>query len=1022
MGYLTFQTILTGSEPELYTGIQQLHVTNDMLIAVSDQNGGLLRLDLLEGQNASEKDFKYHDAQETSGLLNFATMSDNDQIWIAAQSGKLVGYDISTADFEFSKTYITLPSINDQSIQSTTFTSNSANDFVVFAYDESIEISEIGNADNRAVLTVPVEATQLLCVENNGKSYAIVVSKDSQITSYLIEHDQTALSFVSQTGPKSGLGLNEVTDIKLTTINEKTFLIVSSSLSNSISVLQFSDGELTPTDHIIDTRSTRFGGAQSVEVIQIGEHTFILSGGNDDGLSLFFVSASGQLIYLESVTFNGENGLRNITDIAAISLGNEIQIFVSSQEVQGIAQFSIDVSDIGTWNVGTSNANTLVGTDQDDTIDGGFGSDTLNGSDGNDLLIDGRGHDTLSGGAGADVFHFVNDGQPDTILDFDPAEDKIDLSGYTQFYGLDQLTFVSTNTGATIRFRDELITIHSHDGRSLNLVDVFGHSYSGPSRPPLMLSNHFFGSVADNVMSGSDNADLIQGFEGDDQINGLDGDDTIEGGEGNDSLFGGNGADQIFGSLGADTIAGANGDDTLEGGEGNDTITGGDGRDLIIAGDGDDDVRMGSDDDIFIDSNPNKPSGHDIVYAGSGNDQINGIDGKNEFHGEDGADQIYGGSDDDVIYGGLDYDIINAGPGNDQVWGGNGNDQINLGSGNDIFYDNAQNDENGNDIVFGGLGDDIFHGDGGRDIFHGESGRDIISGGIGDDILFGGADPDIIHAGDGNDVVRGGAGRDTVYLNQGDDIFHDDQQDDSNGGDLVFGGYGNDIIYGAGGDDILHGEHGNDEIHGGLSNDHIFGGTGDDLIYGGDGNDTVFGGAGADHIFLNTGNDIYFGHAQQGTSGSDRVYGGHGNDTINGSAGHNFFFGQWGDDQISGGTETDQIYGGDGNDTLYGNNGDDQLFGGNENDVLCGGDGNDTLFGGDGDDHFVFKPNFGTDSIFDFEIQSELLIFDIDRINSVNDLEIQQIGTNLSITAGTDTVFLVGISEDELSNSNFSFI
>ena len=51
------------------------------------------------------------------------------------------------------------------------------------------------------------------------------------------------------------------------------------------------------------------------------------------------------------------------------------------------------------------------------------------------------------------------------------------------------------------------------------------------------------------------------------------------------------------------------------------------------------------------------------------------------------------------------------------------------------------------------------------------------------------------------------------------------------------------------------------------------------------------------------------------------------------------------------------------------------LVGGNGADVLIGGNG-DTLTGGNGPDTFLFRPNFGTNTITDFDIKNDVIHFD----------------------------------------------
>ncbi len=77
----------------------------------------------------------------------------------------------------------------------------------------------------------------------------------------------------------------------------------------------------------------------------------------------------------------------------------------------------------------------LRGGSGNDNLSGGSGADTLDGGSGNDTLNGGAGRDRLGGGDGADRFIFaaVSDSGPtvaarDTIIDFTPGVDRIDVS------------------------------------------------------------------------------------------------------------------------------------------------------------------------------------------------------------------------------------------------------------------------------------------------------------------------------------------------------------------------------------------------------------------------------------------------------------------------------------------------------------------------------------------------------------------------------------------------------------------
>jgi Ca2+-binding RTX toxin-like protein len=63
----------------------------------------------------------------------------------------------------------------------------------------------------------------------------------------------------------------------------------------------------------------------------------------------------------------------------------------------------------------------------------------------------------------------------------------------------------------------------------------------------------------------------------------------------------------------------------------------------------------------------------------------------------------------------------------------------------------------------------------------------------------------------------------------------------------------------------------------------------------------------------------------------------------------------------------EKVVGSDFHDRLYGNGAGNTLVGRSGNDVLRGGGGNDLLIGGTGRDWFVYKNNFGLDTVADYQ-------------------------------------------------------
>jgi Ca2+-binding RTX toxin-like protein len=98
---------------------------------------------------------------------------------------------------------------------------------------------------------------------------------------------------------------------------------------------------------------------------------------------------------------------------------------------------------------GDDGTDLLKGGSGDDVVHGGNGNDTLFGNAGDDQLYGEAGKDELTGGSGSDVFHIFDDTSVDTITDFNPKLDKIDLSD-TGATSLADLTVKSTQDGLLI--------------------------------------------------------------------------------------------------------------------------------------------------------------------------------------------------------------------------------------------------------------------------------------------------------------------------------------------------------------------------------------------------------------------------------------------------------------------------------------------------------------------------------------------------------------------------------------------
>jgi Ca2+-binding RTX toxin-like protein len=88
--------------------------------------------------------------------------------------------------------------------------------------------------------------------------------------------------------------------------------------------------------------------------------------------------------------------------------------------------------------LGSSYHDTITGTGADDLLEGAAGDDQISAGAGADILFGDSGDDTLTGGGGGDVFVFSTGDGFDTITDFNPLEDLLELHGFTSVLSVQQ--------------------------------------------------------------------------------------------------------------------------------------------------------------------------------------------------------------------------------------------------------------------------------------------------------------------------------------------------------------------------------------------------------------------------------------------------------------------------------------------------------------------------------------------------------------------------------------------------------
>lgn len=264
---------------------------------------------------------------------------------------------------------------------------------------------------------------------------------------------------IARFGASDGLGIAAPTALDLIETATGQWMILAAAGSSSLSVLALNpDGTLQATDHVIDTRDTRFGGVQALATAQRGDDVLVVAGGADHGLSLFLLTDEGRLVWLDTLAHSLDAGLYNISTLSAAIIDDDLIVTAGSQRDPGLAAVRVPLADLGVT------------------------GEIADGTGGRDILISSPDNAVLTGDAGADVFVLRTQDAPIQIADFQPGLDRLDLLDWPMLRDVAQIGVTTTERGALVSYRDDNIFIVSQDGTGLTVDDLFPHGFQGPDR------------------------------------------------------------------------------------------------------------------------------------------------------------------------------------------------------------------------------------------------------------------------------------------------------------------------------------------------------------------------------------------------------------------------------------------------------------------------------------------------------------------------------------------------------------
>ncbi|PQO21878.1 hypothetical protein C2I36_15970 [Rhodobacteraceae bacterium WD3A24] len=485
MGYVTHDLTLGDGVLTHGVGIAALEVrwieNEPYVFAGAFSDGGITRLSLASGRAEPEQEIFGTDRAGTTGLTDMAFV-------------EVGGYDFLLAPGRHAEALALRVLRDDGSIgglrdldapapemlrgwSQTTGFNAWGKDFLVAARWDApgLRIFEVG-ADYRLDPVARLEdgpksplgeVSALTTLELGGARYlAAASSAGSAVTTFRLEPGGAAL--VDTIGAPVGVGWQGTQAMSAVEIAGTQFLVVGSTGTGTMSTLRINDhGVMFLADTALDDRTTRFDALVDLATFEHRGRSFVVAGGGDDGLSLFEIGPDGAFYHLETIAHRAGLALADVAALGAGVVDDVARIFTASDTEAGVSQFGVDMARFGELRLAGPGEDRLTGTGRDDHLQGGDGAVTLDGGGGADRLVAGDGATEMRGGAGADAFVFRPDSGSARIFDFEHGLDRLDLSAYPLLYSPDRLTITATDDGARIEAGDDVIDLHSADGRPL---------------------------------------------------------------------------------------------------------------------------------------------------------------------------------------------------------------------------------------------------------------------------------------------------------------------------------------------------------------------------------------------------------------------------------------------------------------------------------------------------------------------------------------------------------------------------
>jgi 6-phosphogluconolactonase (cycloisomerase 2 family) len=213
----------------------------------------------------------------------------------------------------------------------------------VFSVAADGTLTNVDNVPDDATLELDAPRTVTTAVVG-GNTYVFVPGAiDDGISVFAAAADGT-LTNVDIVPDDATLELDGAVGVTTAVVGDVTYLFVSGGEDDGVSVFSVAgDGTLTNVDNVTDDATLGLDGAGFMTTAVLGGTTYLLVGAfSDDAVTVFRVAADGTLLHEDTIRDSAARELDAVTGVTTALIGGNTHLFAAGQFDDGVSVFSLD--------------------------------------------------------------------------------------------------------------------------------------------------------------------------------------------------------------------------------------------------------------------------------------------------------------------------------------------------------------------------------------------------------------------------------------------------------------------------------------------------------------------------------------------------------------------------------------------------------------------------------------------------------------------------------------------------------